>query len=171
MGNLASDSIAQSSGGSRNCLLESRGRQAASPPPLPPEQLGRSGHLSVLRTQKGGVGRAAKQAPPASSSLGHSSLLQVTGRRVAEPSPAPPGLCSFLFCFLSPRMKLRAQWHQYLFLLADSRFFFFNWKRSNLGFHFGKFWVPFRMGGLFSPKYLFTYLAASDVSCGTCVFL
>lgn len=70
---------------------------------------------------------------------------------MAEPSPAPPGLCSFLFCFLSLRMKLRAQWHQYLFLLADSRFFFFNWKRSILGFHFGKFWVPFRMGGGYFP--------------------
>lgn len=52
---------------------------------------------------------------------------------MAEPSPAPRGLYSFLFCFVSLRMKLRAQWHQYLFLLADSRFFFFNWKRSILG--------------------------------------
>lgn len=65
MGNLESDSIALSSGGSRNCLLESWGRQVASLAPLSPEQLGRSGPLSVLRTQ----GRCGKGCKAGSSNL------------------------------------------------------------------------------------------------------
>lgn len=65
MGNLESDSIALSSGGSRNCLSESWGRQAASLAPFTPEQLGRSGHLSVLRAQ----GRGGKGCKAGSSNL------------------------------------------------------------------------------------------------------